>query len=139
MDETAGVDSGAPPPATPGHVAKPNWAAFTLICLAYFVTTTGEQMLSPLFPVVADDLGLSVTQGGIAFAVLTGTIAATNLVGGAAMRRWAPAVLVRAASVTGAAGAIVNALSPGYAALLVGPSAGACRSGSPPRSSPPPA
>jgi NNP family nitrate/nitrite transporter-like MFS transporter len=120
MDETAGVESGAPPPTTPGAASKPNWAAFTLICLAYFVTTTGEQMLSPLFPVVSDDLGLSVTQGGIAFAVLTGTIAATNLVGGAAMRRFAPVVLVRAAAVTGAAGAVVNAIAPGYAALLVG-------------------
>ncbi len=120
MDEAAGVDSGTPPPTTPVAPSKPNWAAFTLICLAYFVTTTGEQMLSPLFPVVSDDLGLSVTQGGIAFAVLTGTIAATNLVGGAAMRRWAPVVLVRTAAVIGAAGAVVNAVAPGYAALLVG-------------------
>lgn len=101
-------------------VSNTNWAAFILLCLAYFVTTTGEQMLSPLFPVVALDLGLSVTQGGIAFAVLTGTIAITNLVGGAAMRRWAPVTLVRAAAAAGAVGALVNALAPGYGALLVG-------------------
>jgi predicted MFS family arabinose efflux permease len=91
-----------------------------LLCLAYFVTTTGEQMLSPLFPTVADDLGLSVTQGGIAFAVLTGSIAVTNLVGGAALRRVAPVTLVRAAALAGVVGSVVNALSNGYATLLVG-------------------
>lgn len=120
MDEGPRVDSPAPGSSPWVVPPKPNWAAFTLLCLAYFVSTTGEQMMSPLFPVVADDLDLSVTQGGIAFAALTGTIAVTNLVGGAAMRRWAPVVLVRAAAVAGAAGAIVNAVAPGYAALLVG-------------------
>lgn len=105
-----------PPTATPG----PRWGLFALLCGAYFATTTGEQMLSPLFPVVSDDLGLSVTQGGIAFAVLTGTIALTNLVGGDAIRHIAPANVVRLACAAGLAGSVVNALTPNYAVLLAG-------------------
>jgi predicted MFS family arabinose efflux permease len=99
---------------------RPRWGAFALLCLAYLVTTTGEQLLSPLFPVAADDLGLSVAQGGIAFATLTGTIAVTNLVGGAALHRLAPVTLVRSAALVGVAGSIVNALTNGFGLLLVG-------------------
>jgi predicted MFS family arabinose efflux permease len=100
--------------------ARPRWAVFALLCLAYFVTTTGEQMLSPLFPTVADDLGLSVAQGGIAFGLLTGAIAVTNLVGGAALRRHTPATLMRVASLAGLAGCVVNAVATGFGVLLVG-------------------
>jgi hypothetical protein len=32
------------------------WGVFVLICLAYLVATTGEQLLSPVFPTVKDDL-----------------------------------------------------------------------------------
>ena len=77
-------------------------------------------MLSPLFPIVAEDLGLSVTQGGIAFAVLTATIALTNLVGGDAIRHVTPATVVRLACMAGFAGALVNAVTTSYALLLVG-------------------
>jgi predicted MFS family arabinose efflux permease len=108
------------PVTAPSPTTAPRWGAFALLCGAYFVTTTGEQMLSPLFPVAADDLGLSVAQGGIAFAVLTGTIAVTNLVGGSGLRRYAPVTLVRAAAVVGLAGSVVNALTTGFAMLLVG-------------------
>jgi predicted MFS family arabinose efflux permease len=93
---------------------------FTLLCLAYFVTTTGEQMLSPLFPTVADDLGLTVGQGGIAFGVLTAAIAGTNLLGGAALRRYSARTLTRVASVAGLAGCLVNASANGFAMLLAG-------------------
>ena len=99
---------------------RPRWRVFALLCVAYFVTTTGEQMLSPLFPTVADDLGLSVAQGGIAFAVLTGAIAVTNLVGGAALARHTPARLMRVASLAGLAGCIVNAIATGFGTLLIG-------------------
>ena len=104
------------------HVAAPGprWVTFGLLCAAYFATTTGEQMLSPLFPVVSDDLGLSVTQGGIAFAVLTATIAATNLVGGDAVRHATPRTIVRLACLAGVAGSLINALTSTYAVLLVG-------------------
>ena len=121
MDETARLgDPGAPAAPASVPAAGPHWGVFAVLCLAYFVTTTGEQMLSPLFPTVSDDLGLSVTQGGIAFAVLTGSIAITNLFGGAGLRRFAPVVLVRLACVAGVAGSVVNAASNTYPTLLIG-------------------
>ncbi len=121
MDETARLgDLGAPAPAATTPATGPRWGVFTVLCLAYFVTTTGEQMLSPLFPTVSDDLGLSVTQGGIAFAVLTGSIAITNLFGGAGLRRFAPVTLVRLACIAGVVGSVVNAVSNTYATLLLG-------------------
>lgn len=98
----------------------PHWVAFGLLCAAYFATTTGEQMLSPLFPIVSDDLGLSVTQGGVAFAVLTATIAVTNLIGGDAVRHATPRTVIRIACLAGVGGAAVNALTSTYAVLLVG-------------------
>lgn len=100
--------------------AGPRWITFGLLCAAYFASTTGEQMLSPLFPIVSDDLGLSVTQGGVAFAVLTATIAVTNLIGGDAVRHATPRTIVRLACLAGVAGAVVNALTTSYPVLLAG-------------------
>jgi predicted MFS family arabinose efflux permease len=121
MDETARLGDLTPAPAaSTARAAGPHWGVFAVLCLAYFVTTTGEQMLSPLFPTVADDLDLSVTQGGIAFAVMTGSIAVTNLVGGAGLRRFAPVTLVRLAAAAGVVGCVVNALAGNYATLLAG-------------------
>ncbi|HWL43819.1 MAG TPA: MFS transporter [Ilumatobacter sp.] len=125
MDDNAHLDvpvaapDGAPAPAA-APAAGPRWVTFALLCAAYFATTTGEQMLSPLFPIVSDDLGLSVTQGGIAFAVLTGTIAVTNLIGGDAVRHATPRTVIQLACAAGVAGSIVNALTTSYAVLLVG-------------------
>jgi predicted MFS family arabinose efflux permease len=110
----------SPPTTAAAPTATPRWGAFALLCLAYFVTTTGEQMLSPLFPTTAADLGLSLAQGGIAFGVLTASIAVTNLVGGAGLRRFAPVSLVRIAALVGFTGSVVNALTTGFAMLLIG-------------------
>ena len=107
-------------PTTAQATGRPHWGVFTLICLAYLVSTAGEQLLSPLFPTTRDDLGLTVGQGGIAFGLLTVSIAVMNLVGGAALRRIRPVVLIRWSSVIGAGGAALTALAPGYAVLLVG-------------------
>ena len=52
--------------------------------------------------------------------MLTGSIAVTNLLGGAGLRRHAPITLVRLAAVAGLAGSVVNALSHDYATLLAG-------------------
>lgn len=117
MTETSRNVAAADAPAPAGG---PRWGLFSLICLVYFVTTTGEQMLSPLFPTASDDLGLSVAQGGIAFGSLTGSIALFNLVGGRALSKYAPGLLVRAAGVVGVLGSIAAAVAPGYGVLLVG-------------------
>ncbi|MEN9505354.1 MAG: hypothetical protein RI958_1280 [Actinomycetota bacterium] len=108
----------AVPPAV--EAVRPRWGAFALICLAYLVSTTGEQMLSPLFPTASDDLHLTVAQGGIAFGTLTGAIAVTNLVGGFWLRRIDPVRLIGISALIGAAGGAVTAISPGYGVLLAG-------------------
>lgn len=113
VDPTAVTDDAAP-------ATRPHWAVFALVCLAYLVSTTGEQLLSPLFPTARDDLGLSVGQGGVAFGLLTVSIAVFNLVGGAALRRVRPVALIRWSSAVGALGAAVTALAPVYGILLVG-------------------
>lgn len=111
----------APSPARDvDATGRPHWGVFALICLTYLVSTTGEQMLSPLFPTAKDDLGLTVGQGGVAFGLLSISIAVTNLVGGAALRRVRPVVLIRWASLVGVGGAVVTAVAPGYLVLLLG-------------------
>lgn len=102
------------------EAVRPRWGAFALICVAYLVSTTGEQMLSPLFPTASDDLNLSVAQGGIAFGTLTGAIAVMNLVGGFWLRRIDPVQLIRISAIIGAAGGALTAVSPGYLVLLMG-------------------
>ena len=62
--------------------ASPVGARSPCVCGAYFAATVGEQLLSPLFPTAADDLGLSEGQGGIAFGVLALAIAVFNMVSG---------------------------------------------------------
>jgi hypothetical protein len=93
---------------SPAATERPQWGLFAVICLAYFVTTTGEQMLGPLFPTTSDDLGLSVAQGGIAFGTLTGSIAVANLIGGSLLTRRAPSSLIRAAGVVGVVGSVLG-------------------------------
>ncbi|TPW12713.1 MAG: integral membrane transporter protein [Acidimicrobiaceae bacterium] len=100
--------------------ARPRWGAFSLVCVAYLVSTTGEQMLSPLFPTTSNDLGLSVSQGGIAFGVLTGAIAVTNLLGGLWLRRTGPVAVIRCSAVVGMAGGALTAAAGGYGMLLAG-------------------
>jgi hypothetical protein len=91
MNERAHVDGQSAKLGTRCARRRPRlasrWGGFALLCLAYFVATTGEQMLSPLFPMVADDLGIS--PGGIACR-LDRLDRGLNLVGGAGLRRMAP-------------------------------------------------
>jgi predicted MFS family arabinose efflux permease len=103
------------PPAPGG---RPHWGAFALICLAYLAATTGEALLSPVFPVAADDLGLDLALGGLAFGTLTATIAVANLVGGALLPRFGAARLIGAAMVFTALGGLGAAAAPSFAALL---------------------
>jgi NNP family nitrate/nitrite transporter-like MFS transporter len=108
-------DANAPP--VPGD--RPHWRAFGLVCLAYLAATTGEALLSPVFPVAADDLGLDLALGGIAFGTLTATIAVANLVGGALLPRFGAARLIGVAMVFTAFGGLAAAGAPSFAGLLL--------------------
>lgn len=112
-------------PTTPEPTERPSppavrWGVFTLICLAYLVATTGEQLLSPVFPTVKDDLDLTLSQGGLAFGLLSGSIAAFNIVGGWLLRRMSSVALITRSCVIGAAGALITATASGFHQLLVG-------------------
>lgn len=111
-----------PPAAPPARGAvdddRPQWLPFTLVCLSYLSATVGEQLLSPLFPTAARDLGLSLARGGLAFGVLTASIAIANLVGGALLQRRSSAWVLRVAALVTAAGSVTAALAQGYGVLL---------------------
>lgn len=93
-----------PAPQSP---QSPRWFAFTLVCFAYLATTTGESLLSPIYPVASDDLQLDLAGAGTAFFVLAFSIAVTNILGGVLLR-WMVAnrVLAVALSSTAAGGLI---------------------------------
>lgn len=107
-------------PAQETTSSRPRWGSFALVCLAYLVATTGEQLLSPVYPTARRDLGLSVGQGGIVFALLTGSIAAFNVAGGLLLRRVSPAVLIRAAAAVGVAGSLTTATAHSFGQLIAG-------------------
>jgi MFS family permease len=94
------------------------WAPFALVCLAYLAATVGEQVLSPVFPTAADDLGLGPSAGGIAFGTLALSIAAANLVGGALLHRVGAGRLIVVSAVATAIGSVVAALAPGFGVLV---------------------
>lgn len=58
------------------------------MCAAYLMVTAGESLLSPIFPIAADDIGLDLALAGVAFAVLTGSIALASIGGGMLLHRW---------------------------------------------------
>ena len=99
---------------------RPRWGSFALVCVAYLVATTGEQLLSPVYPTASKDLGLSVGQGGIVFGLLTGSIAVFNLVAGLLLRRISPGTLIRCAALVGVAGSVATATAHNFVHLIVG-------------------
>ena len=101
-------------------VAQPRWGSFTLVCLAYLVATTGEQLLSPLYPTASEELGLGVGQAGIVFGLLTVSIAAFNLVGGLLLHRVSPSVLIRVAAAVGVVGSVTTATTHSFGQLILG-------------------
>lgn len=96
-----------------------DWLAFALICASYLAVTVGEQLLSPLFPVTRDELGLSLGDGGIAFGVLTASIAVANLLGGAMLTRTGPLTAIQASTVATMIGSVIAATADGLGQLVV--------------------
>lgn len=113
----------------PGAEDGVRWPAFLLVCLAYLATTTGEALLAPIYPVVADDLSLDLTGAGVAFALLAGAIAASTLIGGLLLRRFATTTMLSAALTVTSIGGLVAATARGpgqflAAQVLLGAGAG---------------
>jgi predicted MFS family arabinose efflux permease len=75
------------------------------------MVTAGESLLSPIFPIAADDVGLDLALAGVAFAVLTGSIAAASIGGGMLLHRLPATRVIQLALACTAAGSVVAALA----------------------------
>lgn len=104
-------------------------AAFTYLFLAYLVAAVGETLISPLFPLIRDELGLTASQQASLTAVLTVCIASCNLIGGWLGHRGSDRRMVRLSAVALAAGGLVSGGAHSYRALLVGQMLIGCGSG----------
>lgn len=94
--------------------------AFIHLSCVYFLTAASETLISPLFPLVRNDLHLDVSQQAVLLAVLTVSIATFNIVGGIVGYRGGDRRVVRTAALLLAAGAIVSGLASSFLVLLLG-------------------
>lgn len=93
--------------------------AFGTVTLAFLAVTIAESLLPPLYPVLADELGMDLSTAGAAFGLLTASIALGNFAGGFLLARRGPRVGIVTSSVVAAAGSIVAATAGGAVHLLV--------------------
>ena len=76
----------APPDHTSDRSVRPI-LAFGAVTLAFLTVTIAESLLPPLYPVLAAELGLDLSTAGVAFGLLTGSIAVGNFGGGFLLAR----------------------------------------------------
>lgn len=94
--------------------------AFTYLFLAYLTAAVGETLISPLFPLIRHEMGLTPSQQASLTAVLTVCIATCNLAGGWMGHRGGDRRMVRLAAVALALGGVASGTAHSYTALLVG-------------------
>lgn len=82
--------------------------------------TTGEALLSPSFPIIAEELELNIATGGLAAGVLNVSIAIGAILGGFAYARWGSQKGAILGLLLSAAGGFVTATSAGVGTLLSG-------------------
>jgi predicted MFS family arabinose efflux permease len=105
------VTTAAPRPAADALASGPRWWAFAAVCSAYLMVTAGEALLSPVFPIAADDVGLDLALAGFAFAVLTASIAVASIGGGMLLHRWSATRVIQLSLGFTAAGSVAAALA----------------------------
>ncbi len=115
--------------AATGHEREVHRAAFTYLFLGYLAAAVGETLISPLFPLIRVDLGLSAQQQASLTAVLTICIATCNIAGGWLGHRGGDRKMVRLAAVAVAAGCVASGTAGSYATLLMGQVLVGCGSG----------
>jgi len=71
------------------------WVTFGYLFTLYFILGGAETMISPLFPLVREDLDLSESNLAAILAAVAGGIAAFNVIGGAVSRWLSDRSLVR--------------------------------------------
>jgi NNP family nitrate/nitrite transporter-like MFS transporter len=93
--------------------------AFGTVTLAFLAVTIAESLLPPLYPVLADELGMDLSTAGMAFGLLTGSIAVGNFAGGFLLARRGPRAGITTSAVVVGAGSLVAATAGNAAELLV--------------------
>ncbi len=106
-------------PAAGGRLT-PRQATFTYLFTLYFILGGAETMMSPLFPLVSPDLGITESNLAAILAAVSAGIASFNILGGMSSRRLSDRALVRASAVALAAGMLASAAAPNFWVLLAG-------------------
>lgn len=107
--------------ATPDRTARTAHPvlAFGTVTLAFLAVTIAESLLPPLYPVLADELGMDLSTAGIAFGLLTGSVAVGNFGGGFLLARRGPRTGIVTSAVVVGAGSLVAATSAEAVHLLM--------------------
>ena len=96
------------------------WATFGYLFTVYFILGGAETMISPLFPLVRQDLDLSESNLAAILAAVAAGIASFNVIGGATSRWLSDRAMVRATAVSLAAGMVLSAGAQSFWVLLLG-------------------
>lgn len=94
--------------------------AFSYLFGVYLLFGMAETLVSPLFPLMRNDLDLVEAQQAVILAVVAGGIAVFNVIGGAIASRRPDRSLVRVAAGALAAGMLLSGLAGSYPVLLCG-------------------
>lgn len=94
--------------------------AFGHLFVVYLLAAAAETFISPLFPLMREDLGLAVSDQAGLTAVLTVCIGIANVAGGWVGSRWSDRLAVRLAAGLIAVGAVLSGAANGLGPLFVG-------------------
>ena len=96
------------------------WATFSYLFTLYFILGGSETMISPLFPLVREDLDLTESNLAAILAAVAAGIASFNVIGGITSRWLSDRSLVRATAVSLTAGMVLSAVAQSFWVLLAG-------------------
>lgn len=94
--------------------------AFGYLFTVYLLAAASETFISPLFPLIRDDLDLAVSDQAALIAVLTVCIGVANVAGGWVGSRWSDRLAVRLAAALLSVGAATSGAASGISLLFLG-------------------
>lgn len=108
---------------------RARWFAFAAVTFGYLSVTSGEALLSPAFPILAERLDLDIGTAGLAGGVLNVSIAIGAILGGFVFSRFGSQKGAILGVLLSAAGGVLTAASANLTVLLVGQGIGGFGSG----------
>ena len=96
------------------------WATFGYLFTLYLILGGAETMMSPLFPLVEPDLGITESDLAAILASVSAGIATFSILGGISSRWLSDRSMVRASAMALAAGMVLSAVAQTFWVLLVG-------------------